>query len=48
MTSNIVAPGFIDTRMTQNSPEKHQDHLNNIIPMKRCGNVDEISSVINF
>ena len=48
VTSNIVAPGFIDTRMTQSLPEKHQEHLNNMIPMKRCGNVDEISSVIDF
>lgn len=45
---NAIAPGFIDTEMTQKLPEDVRDAYLNNIPMKRFGNPDEIAQVALF
>lgn len=45
ITVNCVAPGVIETDMTDNI---YKDEAMKMIPMKRFGNVDEVASVVNF
>jgi 3-oxoacyl-[acyl-carrier protein] reductase len=45
---NAVAPGFIDTAMTQAIPEKDREVLIKQIPMERLGTVDDIASAVYF
>ncbi|CAL4322940.1 3-oxoacyl-[acyl-carrier-protein] reductase [Buchnera aphidicola] len=48
ITVNIVAPGFIQTDMTQTlNPNQYKCHLSNI-PMKRLGTVEEIAEAVVF
>lgn len=42
---NAVTPGVIETEMTANLPK---DQILPLIPMKRFGNVEDVSSVIHF
>ncbi len=48
ITSNAVAPGFIDTDMTRALPEKRREALLQRIPAKRLGRPEEAASVIAF
>jgi 3-oxoacyl-[acyl-carrier protein] reductase len=45
--SNIVAPGFIDTEMTQTSIKDKEDLVKKIA-LRRMGSVEEVASVIQF
>lgn len=45
---NAVAPGYIDTPMTEKLSDKIKDQVINTIPMKRMGQPEEISDVILF
>jgi len=45
---NAVAPGFIDTEMTQVLPEKAKEAALAAIPMKRMGSADEVANVVCF
>ncbi|TFH05791.1 MAG: 3-oxoacyl-[acyl-carrier-protein] reductase [Spirochaetales bacterium] len=45
---NAVAPGFINTKMTQSLTEDQQHALTQQIPMGRIGEPDEIAKVIVF
>jgi 3-oxoacyl-[acyl-carrier protein] reductase len=45
---NAVAPGFIDTEMTEELPEEVKDAILSKIPMGRTGNADEIADVVAF
>lgn len=45
---NCVAPGFVDTEMTQAIPEKHLDEINKMIPMRRMGKAQEIADLVSF
>ncbi len=40
---NAVAPGFIETRMTEGIPDKVMDKLKSRIPLKRMGRPDEVA-----
>jgi 3-oxoacyl-[acyl-carrier protein] reductase len=45
---NAVAPGFIDTEMTQKLTPQQRETLMNVIPMKRIAKPEEIASVVVF
>ncbi|MDP8942634.1 MAG: beta-ketoacyl-ACP reductase [Actinomycetota bacterium] len=48
VTVNAVTPGFIDTDMTANLPEKVVDSLIKRIPLGRFGHPDEVARVVHF
>ncbi len=48
ITVNVVAPGFIDTDMTQSLPDAVRAELLKRIPAKRLGNVDDIANLVSF
>ena len=48
ITVNAVAPGFIDTDMTQALNEQQREMIYGKIPMKRMGTPDEIANAVRF
>lgn len=48
ITVNAVAPGFIDTDMTGELPEKQRELLLDSIPMKRLGRPEDIAAAVVF
>ncbi|MCB9851073.1 MAG: 3-oxoacyl-[acyl-carrier-protein] reductase [Phycisphaerales bacterium] len=48
ITCNAVAPGFIETDMTDVLPEKVREGVKPLIPLRRFGTCDEIASVVAF
>ncbi len=48
ITVNSVAPGFIDTDMTRELPEKQTEALLSQIPLGRLGQAEEIAAVVSF
>lgn len=48
VTVNCVAPGFIDTDMTRELPEKVKIDLLAKIPMGKLGNVQDIAAAVAF
>ena len=48
ITVNCVAPGFIDTEMTQVLPEEQKKVLTNQIPLARLGDVADIAGATLF
>ncbi|QOJ14923.1 MAG: 3-oxoacyl-[acyl-carrier-protein] reductase [Planctomycetia bacterium] len=48
ITVNAVAPGFIETDMTDVLPEKVRDHYRELIPMQRFGAAREIADAVLF
>jgi 3-oxoacyl-[acyl-carrier protein] reductase len=48
ITVNAVAPGFIDTAMTQAIPEKEREQLIRQIPLERLGTVDDVAFAVYF
>lgn len=48
ITCNAIAPGFIQTKMTDElTPEIKENYLSNI-PLKRFGTTDEVADLVNF
>ncbi|RLA04672.1 MAG: beta-ketoacyl-ACP reductase [Gammaproteobacteria bacterium] len=45
---NAVAPGLIDTPMTQGMPEASRDRLLRMQPTGKMGSVDDIAAAVNF
>lgn len=45
---NCIAPGYVETEMTQAIPEKHIDEIKNMIPMRRMGKAQEIADMVSF
>ncbi len=45
---NSVAPGFIDTQMTETLPEEVKSQILARIPQGRMGTVDEVAEVVAF
>jgi 3-oxoacyl-[acyl-carrier protein] reductase len=45
---NAIAPGFIETDMTKKLPEKVIQDLQQHIPLKRLGAVEDIAKVVYF
>ena len=48
ITVNTVAPGFIQTDMTDALPNEQKEALSSQIPMARLGTVDEIAQTVLF
>ena len=48
ITVNVVAPGFIDTEMTDKLPEVYRKELLKRVPMKRMGQPKDIASAVVF
>jgi 3-oxoacyl-[acyl-carrier protein] reductase len=46
--ANAIAPGFIDTAMTQQLPEDIRKEWINKIPLRRGGTVDDIANCATF
>ena len=44
VTANVVAPGFVETAMTDSIPDKSKDQLLEAIPLKRMGMVEDIAA----
>lgn len=45
---NAVAPGFIDTEMTADLPEKAAEAMKAMIPMGRTGKPEDVADVVAF
>ncbi len=48
ITVNAIAPGFINTDMTNALPEKIKEQYLDIIPMKKYGDVEDIAELTAF
>ncbi len=48
ITANVVAPGYIDTAMTQALPEQTQEQYRQAIPAGRFGNVSDVAEAVTF
>jgi len=48
VTVNCVAPGFIDTAMTQSLPDAARDRLLAQVPLKRLGRPEDIAEAVLF
>jgi 3-oxoacyl-[acyl-carrier protein] reductase len=48
ITSNCVAPGFIDTDMTSGLDEKTQEIILSQIPLRRLGKVEDIANMVVY
>src|SRR5499426_1045370 len=48
VTVNAVAPGFIETEMTAQLPEKLQEEFLHSIPLGRFGTCEEVAHVVAF
>ena len=48
VTCNAVAPGYIQTDMTNALPEKVKDDIMSTIPLKRLGTPEDVANVVAF
>ena len=48
ITSNAVAPGLIETDMTNELTEKQQETMFDKIPMRRLGSPEDIANAVDF
>ncbi len=48
ITANVVAPGFIDTDMTQALPEAQRTKLVEMIPAGRLGTPEDVAAAVAF
>ena len=48
ITVNCIAPGFIETPMTEQLDDKRKDAILNSVPMNRIGTPEDLSSAIIF
>ncbi|MCF6324525.1 MAG: 3-oxoacyl-ACP reductase FabG [Gammaproteobacteria bacterium] len=48
ITVNCVAPGFIETDMTHELPEKQKEALLQSIPLNRLGRPDEVAGAVEY
>jgi len=45
---NAVAPGFIETQMTDVLKEEAKEEISKTIPLKRMGTVEDVANVVKF
>ena len=45
---NAVAPGFIETKMTEVLKDDVKNNMINLIPLKRAGKVEDVARVVKF
>ena len=48
ITVNVVAPGYIQTAMTEKLPEASREELTGAIALKRLGTVEDIASAVLY
>lgn len=48
ITVNAVAPGFIETDMTEVLPEKIKEQMLGLIPLKRIGKPADVANLVSF
>jgi 3-oxoacyl-[acyl-carrier protein] reductase len=48
ITVNAVAPGYIETDMTETLGEKYKEEMKKNIPLKRLGTAKDVAEVIAF
>ena len=48
ITCNVVAPGFIETDMTEALPAEVKDRFKPAIPLARFGRAEEVAEVVGF
>ena len=48
ITVNAVAPGFIETDMTEVLSDKVKENMINEIPLKRAGSVEDVANAVAF
>jgi 3-oxoacyl-[acyl-carrier protein] reductase len=48
VTVNAIAPGFIETEMTEAVRNKAGDQIKKVIPMKRLGKPEDVARVVMF
>jgi 3-oxoacyl-[acyl-carrier protein] reductase len=48
ITVNAIAPGFIETEMTQKLPEKVVEEYMSQIPLARFGKPEDVASAVRF
>lgn len=48
ITVNAVAPGFIETAMTDSLPEKTREDLLTLVPLARFGSAEDIAGAVTF
>ncbi len=48
ITCNAVAPGFIETEMTRDLPEKLKEQAKSLIAMQRFGQPEEVAAMVAF
>jgi 3-oxoacyl-[acyl-carrier protein] reductase len=48
ITSNAVAPGFIDTEMTHALPDEMKEQILKTIPLKHFGSVSDVANAVSF
>jgi 3-oxoacyl-[acyl-carrier protein] reductase len=48
ITANVVAPGYIETDMTADLPDKAKEAMISQIPLNRAGTPDDIAAAVKF
>lgn len=48
ITCNAIAPGFIETEMTESLPDRVKEAAQELIPLKRMGKAEEIAKLAAF
>eukprot|EP00980_Cylindrotheca_fusiformis_P010679 scaffold2384_cov80-Cylindrotheca_fusiformis.AAC.3 len=48
ITVNALAPAVVRTQMVEEMPPEQVKYMTDKIPMKRCGTIDEIASMVTF
>ena len=48
ITCNVVAPGYIETDMTNDLPQQVKDHVMGLIAVKRFGTTDDIAAAVAY
>jgi 3-oxoacyl-[acyl-carrier protein] reductase len=48
ITSNVVAPGFVDSDMTTGLPEARKAAIMAAVPLGRYGSADEVAATVAF
>jgi 3-oxoacyl-[acyl-carrier protein] reductase len=48
ITSNVIAPGFVDSDMTAALPEARRDAIMAAVPLGRYASPDEVAAVVSF
>jgi len=48
ITCNVIAPGYIETDMTNNLPQQVKDHVMGLMSVKRFGTGDDVAAAVAY